>query len=193
MNFSIWQTWSLAAFAIVAVSSTNAADDPSVRIRKLAEAIKVKRAALQDATKKGPAAARNRAKDDLRRLENGSMDPFDDLSLFPPQVGSIGRVPGGRVPSALPVTFEVAQIVNDRAMHVYPVRRGDRGERMILYGISTNGMADGTKFETPEIIEVTGTEKYTTVLGASATCYVLTAVETKGRMAKIMELAGINK
>ena len=88
------------------------------------------------------------------------------LDAFSPRVGAIGLIQGR-------ISFTVAQIAADGSIHAIPERGDDSGNRVIIRGLASAGLADGSRFVPSNIMRVTGTEAYTTVAGARATVFVL--------------------
>jgi hypothetical protein len=77
------------------------------------------------------------------------------------EVGSVGM---------LRPTIEVAQIVDKTSFHGLV---GTSSDRRIFKGFDVSGHAEGSKFSFDDPVKITGTETYTTVLGATATCFVI--------------------
>ena len=105
-------------------------------------------------------------KERIAQIENGEV-VIPGLDLMSPKVGAVGTISD---------TVRVAQVIDETKMHVIPRERRTRisfqgvvasqsfytadGERLIIKGVSTAGLADNSEFGGTQTFEVTGTESY---------------------------------
>jgi hypothetical protein len=116
---------------------------------------------------------------DLQVLKANKQPIVSTLS-FPPEVGTIGRVPR--------LSWHIDQIVSDREMivrcyfHVRTtaVRRFvPRGEikvqpvSFIVRGVETKNLLEGSDPPAPQVFEITGRETYSLARGGSTSVWVL--------------------
>lgn len=132
----------------------------------------------------------------IPEFKAGRAVTFPDLDPVNLKVGGIGCL--REIKGAM--KFSVAQVIDDKTMVIVPtktkfrVRPGDAagqtfykedGQRFIIRGLPTEGLADDSKFSTAKVFEVTGTESHQTVIGAKATIFVLEPLEVDKWMEEI--------
>lgn len=138
------------------------------------------------------------AKKEIKSLKEGAL-PSNPLNHFELAVGQVGKLSGlkGLVPG-LAEEVEVINVLGPEKMLVVPIclveaRTGwdkKAGEPLMIYGWPTKGVVDGQKLDLPGLVEVTGTEQYTTVAGGAKTVFKISwfdADALKPYLGKYME------
>jgi len=106
----------------------------------------------------------------IRRMEQTLASLRNNAVFVPPrfeypiEINALGRIGSA----------EVQQILDENRMFITTRLYGRRSSLMLLCrGVSTKELADDTAIDLAQLMEVTGTYRYTTVTGGSNTVYVV--------------------
>ena len=108
-------------------------------------------------------------KKEINAIKGGAL-PDNPLDCHGLAVGKIGVVESH---------LEVVSVLGPEKMHVIPFHyvgsdKEREGGTLIIYGYPTKGVVDGQTLVRLGLVEVTGTERYTTVVGGAKTVFKIT-------------------